>query len=97
MSVENLDGLIDCKELILCDALVAKKSLNNFERKPVSMIELPCEDLFDQRRASNRKLNRMYLPFDKLYRETIESGFENSPDNFSGFGLFNKTAKIIKP
>ena len=97
MSVENLDGMIDCKDLILCDAFVAKKSLNNFERKPVSMIELPFEDLFDQRRGSNRKLNRTYLSFDKLYRETIESGFEISPDNFSGFGLFNKTAKIIKP
>ena len=98
LSVESLDDMIVCKDLMLCDALVAKKSLNNFERKPVSMILLPCEELFDQRRTSNRhrKLNKTYLSFDKLYRETIESGFEFLPDNFSVFGLFNQTAKLIK-
>ena len=76
MSVRNLEDMIDCKDLILYDALVAMKSLNNFERKPISTIELPCEDLFDQRRASNRKLNKTYLSFDKFYRKTIESEFE---------------------
>ena len=88
--------MISVKDLILCDAFAAKKFLNNLG-EPQAMVDLSCENVFSERLSKDKVLNKVSRIFFSIYEQTHQKGFHILPDRFGGFGIFNKSNKVIKP
>ena len=89
----------NCEDLITIDAIVSSNLLRVFEsqRQPMKMLEISDFSSFLSRIHSEPALKRTLEGLSKVYREADSSGFKIEPDRFGGFGLHNRTGKILKP
>ena len=89
----------NCEELITIDAFVSSNLLRVFEsqRQPMKMLEISDFSSFLSRIHSEPALKRSLEGLSKVYREADSSGYKIEPDRFGGFGLYNRTGKILKP
>ena len=61
------------------------------------MLEISDFSSFSSRIHSEPALKRTLEGLSKVYREADSSVYEIEPDRFGGFGLYNRTGKILKP
>ena len=63
----------------------------------MKMLEISNFSSFLSRINSEPALNRTSEGFSKVYREKDSSVYKKKPNRFGGFGLYNRTGKILKP
>ena len=89
--------MISCKELIMCDAVIANDKISENGKSPTSMIDPSNFDDFKQKLKADKKLNKVFRSLSKIYSDTIQNGFQILSDDFGGFGVFNKTGRDLRP
>ena len=89
----------NCEDLVTIEAFVSSHLLRVFEsqHQPMKMLEISDFSSFLNRINSEPALKRTLEGFSKVYLEADSSGYKKEPDRFGGFGLYNRTGKILKP
>ena len=89
----------NCEDLVTIDAFVSSNLFRVFEsqRQPMKMLEISDFSSFLSRIHSEPALKRTLEGFSKVYREADSSGYKIEPERCGGFGLYNRTGKILKP
>lgn len=84
---------VDCELLIQIDQLVAQEFVPG--EPPRSMVEMMPSDELRRMIEANKLLHKMYLTFEKIYKETDATGVKIKHDKFGGYGLFNESGSCL--
>ena len=87
------------KNLVTIDEFINSNLLRVFEsqRQPMKMLEISDFSSFSSWIHSEPALKITLVGFSKVCPEAYSSGCKIEPDRFGGFGLYNRTGKILKP
>ena len=88
----------NCEDLVTIVAFDISNLLRVFEnqRQPMKMLEISDFTSFLSRIQSGPALKRTLEGLSKVYREADSSGYKTEPDRFGGFGVYNRTGKLLK-
>ena len=86
-----------CEDLIKLDAFVSSNLLQVFTLKPMMMLPEDTSSSIVAKVSSNQNLSKTPEGFSMVYRTADSKRFKIEPDTFGGFGLFNKTGRVLKP
>ncbi len=87
----------DCEALIQSDIYVQRKYWADYDTPPAFMLPPLTVHEFEQASKMNTQLRKFTMLLQTIYECTSDLSLKILPDKFGGFGLFNKTGKIIKP
>ena len=89
--------MIICEDLIKLDAFVSSNLLQVFTLKPMMMLPEDTSSSIVAKVSSNQNLSKTLEGLSMVYRTADSKGLKIEPDKFGGFGLFNKTGRVLKP
>ena len=92
----NFQIMDQCEKLAQVEGFLAEQFVKRSDYPIHALTNLLSADSYKKLLISDKSFKKLHLDMEEIYKSSFSFGLRIEPDNYGGYGLFNRSGKVIK-
>ena len=92
----NFQIMDQCEKLAQVEGFLAEQFVKRSDYPIHALTNLLSADSYKKLLISDKSFKKLHLDIEEIYKSSFSFGLRIEPDNYGGYGLFNRSGKVIK-